>query len=248
MKAMILAAGLGTRLRPLTNATPKALILVNNQPLIFYTLKLLQKYGIKEVLINLHYLGELIEKELGDGRRFGMKISYSWEETLLGTGGGLKKGEPFFEGKTFFALNSDVLIDLDLKKLAQFHKRKKGTATMVVRPRADSAETPVFLGRADRIVRIGDSAAANSMSPAIDDEAFLYTDAQVLEPRLLNYLPSTGASCIIRQGYVPGLQAGEKVYGFRYDGYWNDLGTLDRYRQAESDLSLKKVRLSFLEN
>src|SRR5580765_4253891 len=100
-KAMILAAGLGTRLRPLTQTTPKSLLLVNDQPLILYALRLLKKHGITEVLINLHYLGELIEKELGNGKKIGMKISYSWEPHVLGTGGGVKKGESFFEGKPF---------------------------------------------------------------------------------------------------------------------------------------------------
>ena len=98
---MILAAGLGTRLRPLSHTTPKALLLVRGQPLIVYSLKLLKKNGVTEVLINLHHLGDLIEKELGDGKKFGMKISYSWESTVLGTGGASKKESPILEGNPF---------------------------------------------------------------------------------------------------------------------------------------------------
>jgi NDP-sugar pyrophosphorylase family protein len=231
MKAMILAAGLGTRLRPLTEHTPKALLLVNGQPLIAYSLNLLKKHGITEVLINLHHLGDLIEKELGDGKKYGMKIAYSWERQVLGTGGGIKKGEPFFEGKTFLVLNSDILIDAPLQALVRFHKKKKGIATMVVRGReADSPYSAVELGRGDRILSIGAPPTGNSC---------LYTGVQALEPALLRFLPENAESCIIRQGYLPALAAGKKIFGYRYNGYWNDLGTLERYRQAEADLKTR---------
>ena len=156
MQAMILAAGLGTRLRPLTNHTPKALLLVHGEPLIFHSLKLLKKHGFSEVLINLHHLGELLEKELGDGSRLGMRISYSWEEKILGTGGGIKKGADFFKNETVLVLNSDVLIDLDLKDFIRTHKRKKGLATMVVRERErDSSYTPIWIGKGNRLLQIG---------------------------------------------------------------------------------------------
>ena len=240
MKAMILAAGLGTRLRPLTNTTPKALILVNGRPLIVYSLKLLKKHGITEVLINLHHLGELIQKELGDGRKFGMKISYSWEPKVMGTGGGVKKGEPFFEGKTFLVLNSDILIDVNFKNLVNFHRRKKGLATMVVRPREkDSPHTPIVVGRGGKILGIGNGEPDEGKN-------MIYTGAQVLEPHFLRYLPENQESCIIRQGYQPAIVAGEKIFGFPYEGYWNDLGTLESYRQAEHDLIQGRVKLSFV--
>jgi NDP-sugar pyrophosphorylase family protein len=238
MKAMILAAGLGTRLRPLTDTVPKALVPVNGEPLITYSLKLLKKQGVTEVLINLHYLGDLIEKELGDGRKFGMKISYSQEPTVLGTGGGIKKGKNFFGKDPFFVLNSDVLIDLDLKKFLEFHQKKKGIATMTVRPReADSQETAVFLGTDDRIRSIGGEGKK-------EERAVMYTGIQILEPEFLKYLPENG--CLIRQGYQPALADGQKVFGFLYEGYWNDLGTLERYRQAERDLTSGKIKLSYL--
>ncbi len=227
---MILAAGLGTRLRPLTEHTPKALLLVNGQPLIVYSLNLLKKYGITEVLINLHHLGDLIKQELGEGKKFGMKISYSWEPRVLGTGGGIKKGEAFFEGQTFLALNSDILIDVDLKSLIKFHKKKKGIATMVVRPReTDSPYSALELGRGERILAIGAPPSETSV---------MYTGIQVLEPNLLHFLPANRESCIIREGYLPALTAGKKIFGFPYNGYWNDLGTLERYRQAEADYRL----------
>ncbi len=239
-KAMILAAGLGTRLRPLTNTTPKALIQLQGHPLIAYSLRLLKKFGIQEVLINLHHLGELIEKELGNGRKFGMKITYSWEPHVLGTGGGLKKAEPFFEGKPFLLMNSDILIDLNLKELLQFHRRKKSLATMVVRPKeADSSFTPIQLDRSNRVLAIGDEPVKKQAHEV------MFTGLQILEPAFLKYIPSDQEACLIRNGYNPALKNSEKIYGMPYEGYWNDIGTLDRYRQAELDLSSGKVNLSF---
>lgn len=238
---MILAAGLGTRLRPLTNATPKALLLVHGQPLIVYSMQLLKKYGITEVLVNLHHLGQLIQEELGDGRKFGMRINYSWEPSVLGTGGGIKKGESFFQGEVFFVLNSDILIDLNLKDLFRFHRKKRGFATMVVRHREpDSPYTPISMGRDNRILKIGEARVKGAA------RTVLYTGAQVLEPDFLKKLPPDQESCIIRQGYQPALAAGEKIYGYLYDGYWNDLGTLERLRQAEKDLSSGRTKLSFI--
>lgn len=240
---MILAAGLGTRLRPLTNSTPKALLLVNGRPLIYYSLKLLQKHGIREAVINLHYLGDLIQKEVGDGSKFGLRIHYSWEPEILGTGGGVKKAAAaFLEKESFLVVNSDVLIDVNLKDLVRSHRRKKAIATMVVRPReTDSSFTPVWVGAYDRVLSIGEEAPSRQKS-----NACIYTGIQVLEPRFLERLPNEGESCIIRQGYLPALERREKICGYRYEGYWNDLGTLDRLRQAESDLKSGRVRLSFL--
>lgn len=242
MKAMVLAAGLGTRLRPLTENTPKALLMVNGRPLIEYSLLLLQKHGVRDVVINLHYLGDLIQKELGSGSQFGMKIHYSWEPHILGTGGGIKKASHYFEGEGFLVLNSDVLIDLDLKSFHRFHKRKKSLATMVVRDQdGECGFTPVWLGRGERIAGIGQ----RPEKPAAL-QPFMYTGVQYIEPDFLNFLPEDREACLIREGYLPAIGAKKRISGYRYDGYWNDLGTPDRYRQAERDLESGKAALSFL--
>ncbi len=244
MKAMILAAGLGTRLRPLTNNTPKALLLVDGRPLISYSLKLLQAHGIKDVVINLHHLGELIEKELGDGSKFGMRIHYSWEPKILGTGGGIKKASSFFGDEAFLVLNSDVLIDLDLKDLIQTHRRKKSAATMVLRPlEAGETFTAVWTNKAGRLIGIGDDIEEKKKQTS---KACMYTGIQILEPRLLEAIPDGREACLIREGYRPAILRGDKICGYLYDGYWNDLGTLDRYRQAEADLKSERIKLSYL--
>ncbi len=235
-KAMILAAGLGTRLRPLTNATPKALLLVGGEPLIFYGIRLLKRHGVREVLINLHHLGDLIEKEVGDGSRFGLKVSYSWEPTILGTGGGVRKVAGFFKAP-FFVLNSDILIECDLKALFRFHKKKRGIATMVLRMRDEGSPfTQVQVGRSDRIIGFGEQDTLKKSG--------IFTGVQILDPKILAYLPPEGEACLIRQGYQPAIEAGEKVFGLFTEGYWNDLGTLERYRQAEQDIASGKIRLT----
>ncbi len=114
MRAMILAAGFGTRLRPLTNTVPKALVPVAGRPLIEYGLFWLKAQGVEEVVINLHHLGDKIRDTLGDGRMYGLRIVYSPEEPILDTGGGIKKAQPWLDGETFLVLNCDTILDLDL--------------------------------------------------------------------------------------------------------------------------------------
>ena len=239
MKAMILAAGLGTRLRPLTDTTPKPLISVGGRPLIHYSLLLLKKYDFKDVLINLHHLGEQIEKALGDGHSFGLNITYSWEPELLGTGGGIKKAESFFKGETFLVMNSDILIDVNLKNLNDFHQRKKAVATMVVRPLPeDSTDTPVYIGNDGNILEIGDL-------PKQHHQKCGYTGVQILNSKMLDYLPEQKASCIIRQAYQPALKDQLPLFAFHYSGYWNDLGTKYRLQQAENEIL--QTHLTFMQ-
>ena len=125
MKGFVLAAGFGQRLRPITESTPKPLLPVGNVPLIAYALKLLAQAGITDIIVNLHHLGRVIREALGTGEVYGVKITWSEEEEILGTGGGLKKMHEALEGETFVVVNSDTIIDLDLKAVIATHRRKK---------------------------------------------------------------------------------------------------------------------------
>ncbi|QQR81974.1 MAG: NDP-sugar synthase [Deltaproteobacteria bacterium] len=214
---------------------------VNGRPLIHYSLFLLKKYGFKEVLINLHYLGEMIEHALGDGKDWGLKITYSWEPELLGTGGGIKKAESFFKGEDFLVLNSDILIDVDLKKVIDFHCQNQAAATMVLRPlESTSQDTPVFLNEKNNIVGIKDSPQNSVLLKKMG-----YTGVQILSQKMLDYLPQQIESCIIKQSYQPAITDNLSIFGFEYLGYWNDLGTLKRLHQAELDL--KQTHLTFMQ-
>ena len=139
MKAMILAAGLGTRLRPLTDTTPKPLLPVAGTPMIVWNLLLLKRHGIRDVIINLHHLGTMISQALGDGSALGMRILYSHEPVILGTGGGIKQAEAHFNGEPVLILNGDTLFELDLGALRTFHRERHAAATLVLRKDPEAA-------------------------------------------------------------------------------------------------------------
>ncbi|MBI2067853.1 MAG: nucleotidyltransferase family protein [Deltaproteobacteria bacterium] len=236
MKAMVLAAGFGVRLRPLTLTTPKVLVPVEGRPLISYPLRLLARFGFKEVIINLHHLGEKIESSLEDGKAFGIRIRYSREKSLLGTGGGIRQASPLFQGEPVLVLNGDILIDLNLEDFIRFHETQKGIATMALRSlEIPSPFTPLTMNAENHILQIGTYAAQDN---------FMYTGVQILEPPFYERLPLR-ESCLIQEGYKPVLQSGGRVYGYPYDGYWNDVGTLDRLKEVDSNLKSGKIALKY---
>ena len=152
---MILAAGLGTRLRPLTNTIPKPLLPIAGTPLIVWNLLLLKRHGFHDVVINLHHLGPMIEQAFGNGSRYGLRIIYSHEPVILGTGGGLKQAEPHFSGESVLVLNGDTLVELDLGALCAFHQQRDAVATLVLRKDPEAARWGlVEMDSDNRIVRI----------------------------------------------------------------------------------------------
>ncbi len=242
MKAMILAAGLGTRLRPLTDRLPKPLLPVGKLPLIHYILFLLRHYGITDVVINLHHMGEMIRERLEDGRALGMRITYSEEATILGTGGGLKKAEWFLKDGNFILINADILVDLNLDEVLSFHRRRGAVATLVLRrdPEADRygiIETDDqerirrFLGEPEEVT--------GSLRP------LMFTGVQVLEPTIFQRLPE-GVFHPITDTYREMVRNGEGLFGYETKGYWLDLGTQDRYERAQEDHRQGRVRFHFL--
>ena len=242
MKAMILAAGLGTRLRPLTNDLPKPLLPVAQRPLIYYNLLLLKKYGITDVFINVHYHGEKIIREVGNGVRLGMNITYSEEPNILGTGGGIKNIQSAIARGTFIVINGDILIDLNLDKVVEFHHKKKGAATLVLRedPEVDhygAIETDAKDQIQDILGQTGPKGEKL--------KRLMFTGVHVMEPRVLDYIPPRGFYSIT-DAYIEMLRKREKLFGFVTRGYWNDIGVLDRYQKADRDVKEGKVRFNYL--
>lgn len=237
---MILAAGLGTRLRPLTDALPKPLLPIAGRPLIVWNLLLLRRHGIREVVINLHHLGELIEKELGDGSALGLRIYYSREPVLLGTGGGLKQAEPFFEGRPFLVVNADTLLDLDFGAVLRVHEERGALATMVLRHDPDVERWGVVeVDPSLRVVRINGRGLAD-LGPT---DRYMFAGVHVLHPRLLRDVPVGRESSII-DAYVGAIRTGELVAGYRMDGYWSDVGTIQRYERAQRDVLQGRLTLA----
>lgn len=243
MKGMIFAAGLGLRLRPLTDVIPKPLIPVGNIPLIAHTLSFLKRHGVDEVVINLHYHAGKIIDALGDGGRFGLRIIYSREETLLGTGGGLKRAERYLADGTFFLINSDIIADVDLGEVLAFHRENKALATMVLRedPEAESFG-PIGV---DRTGRIGRFLGVFPAAPGRGLRTCMFTGIHVLDPGVFAYIPGEGYSSITEAMYPALLRRGEPVFGYVSTGYWTDVGTPDRYERALKDAAAGRVKMFF---
>ncbi|MFQ5588726.1 MAG: NDP-sugar synthase [Nitrospiria bacterium] len=243
MKAMILAAGFGKRLRPLTDSIPKPLLPVGGRPMIVYNLLLLKKYGITDVIINLHHFGDQIKSALGDGTRFGMALTYSEEAEPLETGGGIKKAAAFFGQSTFIVINGDILIDIDLGKLLSFHDGQKAAATLVLR----EAENPAF-----ETVEVDECGQICNFRGRFDlknqkTRKLMFTGLHVMEPSVLDCIPP-GVPYSIIDAYLEMIRSGEKLSAFVTGGYWNDLGDPERYAQTRRAFESGGIRLSYLES
>lgn len=241
MHAMILAAGLGTRLAPITDSIPKPLVPVVGVPTIELHIRRLAEFGFKNIVINTHHLARNVREALEDGSRFGVAIAYSHEPELLGTGGGIKKALPLLGDKDFLVVNADALFAPDYDRILDAHFRAGAAATMVVRrsPRAlDYGAVRVDPhGRVRSIIGQG----------ALDDDAepTMFTGVHILSQRFAGALPDTG--CIVRESYIPLLRDGEHVQAFVDEGYFCDLGTPDRYLRANLDLLTGRARLAGFE-
>ncbi|GJL55712.1 MAG: hypothetical protein NPIRA02_28440 [Nitrospirales bacterium] len=243
MRAMILAAGLGTRLRQYTNSLPKPLLPVDGTPLIVWNLLLLRQYGIHEVIINLHYLGHMIEQALGDGTQWGMQISYSKEPVILGTGGGLRQAEAFFQGEDFLTLNADTLIDIDLGEVQQVHAANHARVTMVLRDDPHVEQWGVVETTNDNHVVSINGRGHCERGDVGTLQPRMFAGVHIVSPRVLAHCPPGQSSSII-DAYVMELESGATIMGYLHAGYWSDIGTPERYEQAQRDVDAGYVTLS----
>jgi NDP-sugar pyrophosphorylase family protein len=244
MKAMILAAGLGTRLRPLTNDRPKALVEIGGRTLLEITLARLRSVGVSEVVINVHHFADLLIEYLKANTNFGMRIVLSQEDVLLDTGGGLKKAAAFFlesPDEPFLLHNVDVISNIDLPRMLKFHQTKRALATLAVQDR----ETSRYLLFDERLElcgrRLGKDATAELVRSPKELRALAFSGIHVISPRLLTMMSEEGIFSIITT-YLRLAGAGEKILGFSADGYyWRDLGKPENVRQAAEDLERKII-------
>jgi len=240
---MILAAGLGTRLRPLTDDRPKALVEVAGRTLLEITLSRLRAFGVREVIINVHHRAEMIVEYLKKNNNFGMGIEISREEILLDTGGGLKKAAYFFLGdsseKPFILHNVDVISTIDLGKMVRSHSESQALATLAVQDRHASRYL-LF----DQDLQLCGRRGARDSKPElvgspekVQDLAF--SGIHVISPRFLGMIIEEGVFSIIN-AYLRLAGDGEKIVGFRADEYyWRDLGKPENVKQAARDLEQK---------
>ena len=241
MKAMILAAGLGTRLRPLTDDRPKALVMVAGRTLLEIALARLRAFGVREVIVNAHHYAEMIAEYLKANDNFGMRIELSREEELLDTGGGLKKAAHFFSGsqEPFILHNVDVISTIDLGRMMSFHTEQKALATLAVQERESARqllfnETGQFCGR-----RTGsDDAEAEMAKPAARAQALAFCGIHVISPRIFAKIREDGSFSII-DAYLRLAAQGDKIIAYRADDcYWSDLGRPESVLQAAVDANV----------
>jgi NDP-sugar pyrophosphorylase family protein len=242
-KAMILAAGEGTRLRPLTLHTPKVLLPIGGIPLIEYTLTWLKSHAISDVAINLYHLGDQIKDFVGDGSHLGVKVVYSEEETLLGTAGGVKKMEHFFDG-TFVVSYGDNLTDFDLSTMIELHREKKAIATLAVFEVSNPSRVGVVQmngdGRLSRLVEKSQSPFPNSGSPILANGG-----VYVLEREVMDYIPTEGFSDFAYAIFPKLIELDLLVYGYvlKPEDYLLDIGSIEKYHEANADMQAGKVRI-----
>jgi NDP-sugar pyrophosphorylase family protein len=247
MKAMVLAAGLGTRLRPLTNDRPKALVEINGRTLLEITLTRLKSFGIREVIVNTHHFAAMVDEYLKANQNFGMSIEVSREETLLDTGGGLKKASWFFlRGKensgpaapetAFILHNVDVISTIDLNRMVQSHQANEALATLAVQDRKTSRyllfdQQEELCGR--RFVKEGKTELVRNVKPLYE---LAFAGIHVISTRLLNLMTEEGIFSII-DVYLRLAAEGEKIKSFSADEYhWRDLGTPESVARAAEEL------------
>jgi NDP-sugar pyrophosphorylase family protein len=247
MKAMILAAGLGTRLRPLTDDRPKALVTVAGRTLLEIALARLRAFGVREVIVNAHHYAEMIVEYLKANDNFGMRIEVSREEELLDTGGGLKKAAHFFSGsqEPFIVHNVDVISTIDLGRMLRFHEEENALATLAVQER-ESARQLLFdeQGRLCGRLTGNNDAEAEMAKPAARAQALAFCGIHVLSPQIFVKLNEEGAFSII-DAYMRLAAQGEKIIAYRADEcYWRDLGRPESVLQAEQDLGSGKYSIA----
>jgi mannose-1-phosphate guanylyltransferase len=243
MKAMILAAGFGTRLGILSEQRPKPMLFVGNVPLIVYSINLLKKSGINEIIINTFHKGDILQKYLGNGEKFGVSISWSNEEgEILGTGGGVKKARDFFGNESFVVLNGKIVTNIPLDKYIKFHKSKNSLGTMILKPDANAGKWGSLGIDKNNIITsfLGKDKNNNDLKSAEN----MFTGIQILEPGFLDLLPE-GKSCLVRNGYKPLFFNGENINGIvmNSNDYWWEHSTPSRYLQGNLNLFHKNIKV-----
>jgi len=226
---MVLAAGRGIRLRPLTDRLPKCMVPVAGKPLLEHTIEWLRGFGVTEVVINLSHLPDVIRGHLGDGGRWGVRITYSLEAEPLGTAGGVKRAAGFFDGP-FFLWYGDNLSTCNLTRLYETHRAKGGRATMALHWRDDPAQSGIVgLDEDDRVVRF-----LEKPRPEEVFSRWVSAGIFVLERRVLDFIPEEGVSDFGRDVFPSMLAAAERLYGYRLSGdeglWWVD--TSQDYQRA----------------
>jgi NDP-sugar pyrophosphorylase family protein len=235
MRAIVLSAGYGTRLWPLTEDRTKPAIPILGKPLVGYVAEYLASYGFDEIVVNLHHRPESVRKALGDGSRFGVKLHYVLEEPeILGTSGALDNTREFFDRDTFLAINGKIITDVDLKAALDTHRRTNAIATLVLLPNTRRERFSIVETEDGRVTRFGSMPDEEADGPA----PLMFTGIQILEPRIFDYIPRGVFSHSTTDVYPQAIAKGEIIAAHVAAGRWRELSTLRRYL----DISLEMLK------
>lgn len=239
MKAVILVGGEGTRLRPLTCRTVKAMIPVLNRPFVEHMFAHLKKHNITDIVLTLCYLPDCIQSYFGDGSKFGLKLTYVLEKLPLGTAGAVKNAEDYLR-EPFFVFNGDIFTDLDLTAMWAFHRDKKAKVTIALTP----VDNPTLYGvvetdKEKRITRFVEKPTWDKVTTNM-----INAGTYILEPEVLNNIPPQ-TSYMFERGLFPDVvERGEQVYAYPSSAYWIDIGAPEKYLRLQYDLLQQKEKQS----
>ncbi|MHB1390841.1 MAG: sugar phosphate nucleotidyltransferase [Thermoleophilia bacterium] len=239
MRAMVLAAGLGTRLRPLTGSISKPMAPIVNRPVMYHILRLIRQHGFDEAVANLHYHPHAITNYFGRGQRVGLDLRYSLEPELMGTAGGVKALQRYLDGGTFLVISGDSLTDLDLTALMRQHKESGSTATLALTRVKDPSRFGVVICDQDnRILGFQEKPA-----PGEELSNLCNCGIYIFEPAIFDYIPKDTFYDFGRQLFPEFISKDVPFHGFEIEGYWNDVGSLAQYRIGNFDALTGKVKV-----
>jgi NDP-sugar pyrophosphorylase family protein len=234
---MVLAAGLGTRLRPLTGSISKPMAPIVNRPVMYHILRLLKKHGYDEAVANLHYHPHAITNYFGRGQRVGIDLRYSLEPELMGTAGGMKAVQRYLEDDTFLVISGDALTDIDLTKLLKQHKESGGIATLALKRVDDPSRFGVvIIDKDNRILGFQEKPA-----PGEELSTLCNCGIYIFEPQIFDFIPKDTFYDFGKELFPQFVDKAIPFYGFEIDNYWNDVGSLEQYRIGNFDALTGKV-------
>jgi len=241
MKAVILVGGQGTRLRPLTCVTPKPMLPLVNIPFLEHTFKLLKNYGVEDIILSAGYLPDVFESYFGNGERHGLNIVYVKEDKPLGTAGAIKNVERYLDDSSFIVFNGDILTDLNIEQLLEYHKSKKALATLTL----TSVEDPTSYGLVpiDRTGKVTYFLEKPSWDEVTTD--LVNAGIYILEPEVLNFIPKAENYSFERGVFPEMIEKRERVSGFPSNAYWLDIGTPQNYLKAHHDILGRRIKFDF---
>lgn len=241
MKAVILAGGFGTRIRPLTCLNPKPMLPLVNKPFMHNFISWVKSHGIKDIILSTGYLPEVFEDYFGDGKNFGVKLTYVTEEVPLGTCGAVKNVEGYLDNESFMVFNGDVLSGINLSEMMKYHKDKKSDITIALTPVEDPTSYGLVpIDKDGRVEKFLEKPSWDEMTTNL-----INAGAYIIERNLLDLVPSKENYSFERGLFPNALEIGYRIYGHVSNAYWLDLGTPAKYLQAHQDILSGKISFNF---